>query len=764
MAVIPFKSFSGMVPRVPAHLLQANQAQSAFDCDFTHGELRPLKAPFLIKTLSNAAKGLYTEDGILFYSWTQDVNAFRSPVVSDEHNRIYFSGVNADTLTGQLNTGVRVTTAAGMGFSGGEPASSYLVGVPQAGTNYDGVAYAPTVFLNEGSAIPGVENAALAINFWFEQDGKQFQFTENYPATEVERFRKYRITIPAPTTATVDSGSPITGVYMETLTYSSTGTSGQDGNPASTQWFTPTIQTTVTVLDASTVQTSGGTVYTGVYSYTDASGVTRFLADLVSGVVDGTDPVTGKATPTTATPQVEVIVTNSDTEELVYRASTSANRRESSSLKGNISVSMQKVAGSADQYEIVITYGTAETRAYIYTLVNEWGEEGVPSPAAICDVTALQTVSVEGIVLPAADYKPINRMRLYRSNTSSSGVTAYQFVTEITVSQSAASPNFIMTDEKDGSELGEVCPSDLWDSPPAEMTNLTALPNGVFAASWGNTIRFSVPYHPWAWPEAWAITLRNSVTGMLPLGNSLLVTTTAYPSLVNGAHPDSFIESRVPLAQAGVSQRGMVDLGAAVAYVSHDGIVMVRGNQGGIDASQRLFTREDWRAAYGPTTSNLASLRLMGFEGRIMGLRGASNDGFLIDIDEGGGAMSKVRTYVNGAFILPETDQCYITDTSGRLYQMFGGDSASYIWQSKDFIVDRPTNFGALQLILGGSGTVTYTVYADGVARSTGTVTASGIVRLTSGFRARRWSVKLEGTAIVREMYLATIPQELMNV
>ena len=167
-------------------------------------------------------------------------------------------------------------------------------------------------------------------------------------------------------------------------------------------FVTPTIQTTVTVLDASTVQTSGGTVYTGVYSYTDASGVTRFLADLVSGVVDGTDPVTGKATPTTATPQVEVIVTNSDTEELVYRASTSGNRRESSSLKGNISVSMQKVAGSADQYEIVITYGTAETRAYIYTLVNEWGEEGVPSPAAICDVTALQTVSVEGIVLPAA--------------------------------------------------------------------------------------------------------------------------------------------------------------------------------------------------------------------------------------------------------------------------------------------------------------------------------------------------------------------------
>lgn len=759
MSVIPVKSFSGMVPRVPAHLLQPNQAQSAFDCDFTHGELRPLKAPFFIKSLSNSAKGLYTEDGLVFFSWPQDVNVFRSPIVDDGHNRIYYSGVNGDTLIGQLVTGARVTTAAGMLGTGGVPPtdSDFLIGVPRP------VAL-PNIYTTDLTTIPGVEHASLSINFWYESDGKRFQYTENFPREEVVPLRRYQITVPEQTTTTVNASNPITGVYMETVTYASSGTSGQDGNVAPTNYTTSTVQTTVTVLNASSVQTSGGTIYTGVVHYTDQSGVLHMLSDLVTGVTQGTgDPSTSTSTPPSGTPQVEIVVTNTDTQELVYRASTSNNGRDSSSLKGNVSVTMQKLEGVPGVYEIVITYGTAETRAYIYTYVNLWGEESAPSDAVIANVTAMQSVVVACSVTQPTGYKPYGRIRVYRSNTSSQGVTQYQFVGEQTV-DSGVDAIYDFTDIATGSELGEVCPSDLWDCPPSSLTNLTLLPNGVFAASWGNEIRFSVPYRPWAWPEAWAITLRNSVTGMLPLGNSLLVTTTAYPSLINGAHPDSFIESRVPLAQAGVAQRSMVDLGSAVAYVSHDGIVMVRGNQGGIDASQKFWTREDWRAAYGPTTGNLASVRLMGFEGRIMGLRPASNNGFLLDIEEGGGAMSQVRTYVNGAFILPETDQCYITDTSGRLYQLFGGDSGSYVWHSKDFIVDRPTNFGALQLILGGSGTVTYTVYADGVARSTGTVTASGIVRLTSGFRARRWSVKLEGTAIVREMYLATIPQELMNV
>jgi len=164
---------------------------------------------------------------------------------------------------------------------------------------------------------------------------------------------------------------------------------------------------------------------------------------------------------------------------------------------------------------------------------------------------------------------------------------------------------------------------------------------------------------------------------------------------------------------------------------------MMVGNQGGIDASQRFFTREDWRNAYGPSFSNLASLRLMAFEGRSWtALRWQR---WLPDRHgRGGGAMSKVRMYVNGAFILPQTDQCYVTTAPGKLYQLFGGTNATYSWQSKDFIVDRPTNFGALQLILGSPGSVTLTVYADGVATTTTTISASGVYRLTSGFKARR--------------------------
>jgi len=43
------------------------------------------------------------------------------------------------------------------------------------------------------------------------------------------------------------------------------------------------------------------------------------------------------------------------------------------------------------------------------------------------------------------------------------------------------------------------------------------------------------------------------------------------PYLINGAYPDSFVSARVPMSQAGIWQRGMVDLGSNVAYISHDG-------------------------------------------------------------------------------------------------------------------------------------------------------------------------------------------------
>ncbi len=83
--IIPWKTFTGEIPRLPAHLLPENAAQDTLDCDFSHGELRPLKGMFRVSSfpLKNSGVSLFTKDGIRFYSWPYEVHAYSSPIPSD---------------------------------------------------------------------------------------------------------------------------------------------------------------------------------------------------------------------------------------------------------------------------------------------------------------------------------------------------------------------------------------------------------------------------------------------------------------------------------------------------------------------------------------------------------------------------------------------------------------------------------------------------------------------------------------------------------
>ncbi len=75
-------------------------------------------------------------------------------------------------------------------------------------------------------------------------------------------------------------------------------------------------------------------------------------------------------------------------------------------------------------------------------------------------------------------------------------------------------------------------------------------------------------------------------------------------------------------------------------------------------------------------------------------------------------------------------------------------ERAAWKWRSKEFLLPSPTNFGAMQLF--GSGSVTLTVFTDGAARYTTTVTATkqgAIIRLPAGFLIENWSFQFEGTS-----------------
>ena len=116
-----FVRLQGLLPRAQAELLPTNNAVQAENCDFAYGQLRSMRGALAIGALANQAKSLYTENGLRFYSWTEDVDAVPSPMANDPFGLLYYT----------TESDFRVTTRAGMTTGGGPPASSYRVGVPR---------------------------------------------------------------------------------------------------------------------------------------------------------------------------------------------------------------------------------------------------------------------------------------------------------------------------------------------------------------------------------------------------------------------------------------------------------------------------------------------------------------------------------------------------------------------------------------------------------------------------------------------------------
>ncbi len=412
-----------------------------------------------------------------------------------------------------------------------------------------------------------------------------------------------------------------------------------------------------------------------------------------------------------------------------------------------------------------VSVGTAstynESRAYTYTYVNQYGEEGPPASPYVIDMTEDQTITLS-YSLPATGhgYCPISAIRVYRTSTGSQG-TDYLFVKEIAVN--ASNPQFL--DDVKNAKLGEALSTRNYYPPPQNLKGICALPNGSLAGFSGNTVWFSESYLPYAWKPANSQTLQNNIIGMCVYENGLYVTTMAHPVMISGYSPDAMSSQKIPAIQAGVSKGSLVNAGAFVAYASNDGIVTVRGLSASLDMSFQFFTREEWRSRYG---SKLSMMRLNVHDGHLLAWFTDGTPGFLIRLDEATPSFTRMSDSITCAFVHPEGDSLYVGSGSTMYSFKSGFVRKAYTHWSKDFLIPKPESLGAIQLI--GNGQVVVTTYADKtqVAQTTVTLTESDstVIRLPSGFRARRWSFKIEGQAdsYVQQYAVVTSPSELANV
>lgn len=435
--------------------------------------------------------------------------------------------------------------------------------------------------------------------------------------------------------------------------------------------------------------------------------------------------------------------------------------------RGLQSVFSERIFLPPDQFKI------AKDIVFAYTYVTEFDEESAPSiPSAPVFWYPDLEVEIGEFTFPQIDRR-IDRVRVYRSETSLSGVTDLYFVKEIdlvnphTVEISVPSGKFVYLQADH--PIAEILTSNDYDPPEDDFEGIVAMPNGMMAAFRGREIAFSEPYVPHAWPVRYRLTVDSDIMGLVPMGSSLAIITADKPYVAQGLHPASMVMEKIDQSLPCVSKASVVDLGYGAAYSSHRGIVAIQSGSGASVISEALFSREQWRA-FRPATVVATA-----YEGRyLFSYQDATdNDAVrtgLLDLTGQMPFFSNVGMAAKAWFEDAASGELfYIPDDAAQIrkWDAATGDPISYAWKSSVIRTNAFINFGAIVVRTDApnhSATIDLEldVYADG--QKVATITKPDQPsRLPSGFLAQDWQVEAKGNATITGIHIAGDMMELVQ-
>jgi hypothetical protein len=653
MTAMSMKDFSGMLPRLPDHLLPDNAAASATNCDFSRNRLQPLRAGLQVLNPGGTIRGMYTGDGLYWYTWPSELVAYKSPVIGEIYNRLYY------IEGGVLRVSPTPETAGAQYLNGGVPNQVWAVGVPTP-------SFVPTVALVDRTSLADYPSAAIEFKYWYSNGAVNYGVTTVVPSQDIP-WKRYTFTAGA---------AP---------------------------------------------------------------------ADAPDGAV-----LVVQATATEGSKQLFQINTASDT---IAPAASAA-------LPGGITMTLE--AGANGVYHVVFSWGVVETRAYIFTEVNTWDEESGPSPVALVSPTYLQDVQVTVTHPNFASYRPYQKTNIYRTYGGSQYIKAGTTATTV----------FLDSARTVQSATGTALPSLSWVPPLTGMFGLVLAPNGWFAAFKDNVLYMSEPYRPHTWQ--YSMTFAKSIVGICVGAQSIVVTTREATYIVTGPHPASVNSMTVPTPVGGITHRSMCAVEGGVAFLSHDGIVVVEGSQVSLTEGQRYFTREVWRTMFGAQLDNMT---LAYHDGCVVCTSNNTALGFVLELDEAAGAMTRYDNKFDSMMRLPVLDTLYYA-AGGKIYR-FREDTAylSATWDSKQFITPGYAKIGIGFVRMSGFANapglaqVIIYLYADDQLLQTQTFDVF-LAGRTNYFRVKphpgalKWQVRVAifGQCALEDVAFAHTPDELKTV
>lgn len=454
-----------------------------------------------------------------------------------------------------------------------------------------------------------------------------------------------------------------------------------------------------------------------------------------------------------------------------------------------------------------------ESRAYVYTWVTAYDEEGPPSPPTIADAWTNSTWTV-GLFQPPSDdmgvVRNITKTRIYRTITATGGGTTYFLLAE----QAVALNTFVDTITDDVAANNSELTSTNWFPPPEGLQGIADMPNGIMVGFKGNEIWFCEPYRPHAWPRAYVITVEFPIVGIGVVGQSVVAATEGSPAIANGINPASMALTKTHIPEPCLSRGSVIAGSAGVFYVSNNGLILVVESGSAANVTESWITRERWRKltptkfiraikmassyfAFGTVSGTDHTQAQAGFNMEMTN----DSSSFGILPQAGGHRIGFNSLQAPGGFDVVNIMQdawtgIALTIQNNAVYQYdFADDAPEMIpfkWRSKmiqqtskkNFEAFRvwfsvPTNTPALnpvrntsepQPTLAADQYLIVRVYAGSDAKTLNLVTtrevrASGeLLRIKSGFKYEFWQFEFEGRVEVSNLQAATTVTELRSI
>lgn len=334
-----------------------------------------------------------------------------------------------------------------------------------------------------------------------------------------------------------------------------------------------------------------------------------------------------------------------------------------------------------------------EDRAYIYTYVSTFGsitEESAPSPAAtIASIGVGDSVTVNAFTAAPTTGYNITHRRIYRSVAGASSDT-YQFVAEITIATSSYSDAVL------AAALGEVIPSIGWLPPAADLKGLCVHPSGALVGFSENTVYFSEPFFPHAWPIRYAQTIPDKIVGLGVYGTSVVVMTDRHPYVIGGVTPSSMSPEKVPILEPCVSKRSIASDEYGVVYASPNGLVGIGPSSRGV-ITNGLFAYNEWQE-YDPESMAGAIIN-----NQYFAIYPVNTNGLQTMVINRGEipALSFIEMDATALHIDSEGGRIYYCDTATGTIYLWDNDilrPLKFVWRSKRFVLPKATTWSALQL------------------------------------------------------------------